>query len=87
VFLVYEYAGATDTYPTEDEFGASVSENCVPAFAGYTGSDFEQQQSLDIYWLFPVADGWEGGDHELVCSLFRVDEQPLTKSMKGANPS
>lgn len=87
VFLVYEYPDATDAYPSDDAFRSSVGETCVPAFNAYTGSDFEQQPDLDIYWLYPLAEGWQEGDRQIVCSLFRVDEQPLDRSMKAAQPA
>jgi hypothetical protein len=87
VFVTFDYPGATDAYPSQDEFSAAVSARCLPEFTAYTGSEFEQQQSLDIYWLYPLQEGWDDGDHEVVCSLFRIDEQPLTQSMRGANPT
>ena len=85
--LIYDVPGDADEYPSEAAVLASVEENCLPAFAAYTGAEYQTQSTLDIYWLYPNLESWQNGDREISCSLFRVDEAPMSKSMKGSNPT
>jgi hypothetical protein len=82
VVFVGNYAGATDTYPTDDQFVSAVLAQCVPAFNSYTGRDFQSDQELDLGYFVPTADGWGGGDHEMICYAVRLDEAPSTTSVK-----
>ncbi len=86
VILVFDFAGG-DTLPTDDQFFASIEEHCVPAFAEYTGTALANQETLDLFWLTPSSDGWKSGDREISCALYRLDEAPLTESLKGSNPT
>jgi hypothetical protein len=85
VILVYDHVG--ESYPTEDQFFATVQERCFPAFAAYTGSELLEQETLDIYWIYPQEEGWDSGDHEVVCSAYRLDDGTMTQSVKGTNPT
>jgi hypothetical protein len=86
VFLVYDMPGG-DEFPTEEEFFATFSERCVPAFAEYTGSDFETATSLDMTGITPTREGWRSGDRRITCVLVRIDGSPMTRSMKGTSPT
>lgn len=83
VFYVGEYPGGEGiAYPTDDSFTAYVEATCVPAFNSYTGLDYVSNPDWDFGFLVPTAEGWDGGDHEIVCYAIRVDEAPTSVSIK-----
>lgn len=84
VVFVGDIAGATDTYPSEDQFLDAVSNQCIPAFNAYTGRDYDTDQELDIGYFIPTAEGWNIGDRELICYAVRVDAAPMTQSVKSS---
>ena len=87
VYFVGDFAGAADaSYPSGDAFEEYVAQKCLPAFKAYTGSELLVQTLLDGGYLSPTSTGWTGGDREVTCYLYRVDEQPMTRSYRGANP-
>lgn len=83
VFYVADYTGA-DAYPGEDAFDAFTQANCPPAFQAYTGMDFyaAEAEDYDIGLFYPLAEGWDQGDHEITCYIVRVDGAQMTASMK-----
>jgi hypothetical protein len=82
VVFVGDMAGATDAYPSDDQFLDAVSSQCVPAFNAYTGRDYDTDPELEIGYFIPTAEGWNVGDHELICYAIRVDAAPMTQSVK-----
>lgn len=84
VVFVGDIAGATDTYPAQDQFLDAVRNQCVPAFNTYTGRDYDTDQELDIGYFIPTEEGWNIGDRELICYAVRVDAAPMTQSVKGS---
>jgi hypothetical protein len=97
VVFVGDYPSPADApYPSVESFQAYVGTNeqdvwilegaCPTAFAEYTGSAFEDAQSLNMGWFYPGAEGWKTGDHEIACYLFRLDEAPMTQSFRNAKP-
>lgn len=75
----------TDAYPSDAAFMAFVRASCIPAFNAYTGLDFNALEAVDMGVLTPTAEGWAGGDHEVVCYAVRVDGQPVSQSFKAAS--
>lgn len=51
---------------------AAAREVCLSEFSGYVGADY-YASSLDIYYMFPLEDGWANGDREVVCAVFTPD--------------
>jgi hypothetical protein len=82
VIFVGSYSPATGTYPTDDEFGTFGKANCVPAFNAYTGIDFETDTTYDIKPFLPTAEGWTKGDRKVICFAVRIDDAPMTTSVK-----
>jgi hypothetical protein len=35
--------------------------------------------------FYPTSTGWSGGDHEVTCYIYRLDDAKLTKSVKAAS--
>src|SRR5215203_4365292 len=60
---------------------------CVPAFATYTGEDFDTSEDLTIGYFYPSRDGWDSGDRTVTCYIVRSDEAKLTESVKAATGS
>lgn len=86
VFLVADYEGDPGGFPSDAMFERWVEVNCDPAFAEYTGSDWYEQDLLDIGWFMPVEAGWAQGDRGMVCWLGHADGSQATVSYRGANP-
>jgi hypothetical protein len=84
VFFVDDYPGAD--YPSGDELDSYVDAQCRPAFEAFTGSDFDDQEVLDLGWFAPTEGSWEDGDHEVLCYLTPVDGGMTSQSYRDANP-
>ena len=82
VVFVGDYAPATDTHPAEADVEGFVGNTCIPAFNSYTGLDFGTATDYDLGWFWPTAEGWQGGDHKIICYAIRVDEANFTQSIK-----
>ena len=85
VFFVADHP-ASGGYPGEDAFDAFTQENCPVAFNTYTGMDWYAEDGpavdYDIGLLYPLEEGWGKGDHEITCYIVRVDDGPMTGSLK-----
>jgi hypothetical protein len=84
VFYTGDYAAGGDTYPIDSQFDAAVGVQCLPAFDTYTGRNYQTDTELDIGYFYPTSEGWADGDHEIVCYAVRVDDGPMTTSVKAA---
>lgn len=73
-------------FPSDEAFEAFVDEVCLPTFAAYTGSDFYEQEVLDVGWFTPTSGAWDGGDREVVCHLTPADGSQSDRSWAGGNP-
>lgn len=78
VFHLQDIPG--DDFPGDVAVRQFADEACNAAFQGYVGSAYEGSRLL-ISYLFPTAQTWAEGDHEVVCLLGGGDSQ-LTGSMK-----
>jgi hypothetical protein len=84
VFFVEDYPGAD--YPSGDELDSYVDAQCRPAFEAFTGSDFDDQEVLDLGWFAPTEGSWEDGDHEVLCYLTPIDGSMTSQSYRDAIP-
>jgi hypothetical protein len=73
-----------DTYPDESAFDAFALDRCVPAFEAYVGRDYETDEEFDFGFFYPGEEAWNANDHEITCYVYRLDEHPLTQSLKAA---
>ena len=69
-------------YPGPEQLQATAEEECVASFEGYVGVPFEQSQ-FSGFPIPPSQESWEGGDRELLCTLFVPGEQ-TTGSAQGS---
>jgi hypothetical protein len=83
VFYVADYTDST-TYPGLDAFDTFTQANCPAAFDAYTGLDFyaDSAKDYDIGLFYPLEEGWDQGDHEISCYIVRVDEGPMSGSLR-----
>jgi hypothetical protein len=70
-------------YPIEGEFESYVETVCLPAFGDYVGLDY-QSSRLDVYWYFPLEEGWNQGDHVMQCAIYDPLDSQLVGSLRGA---
>lgn len=87
VIAVYdvEYSG---TYNANDVFMAA-AEQCFPHFEEFVGVAYDNSE-LDIFVVYPLAEGWSSGDKEAICMVQAIDWNtyeviPVTGSLRGAN--
>ena len=84
VFFVGDYPGSgSDPYPTEDEMIAFLTDSCLPAYTTYSKTDLTTQDTYDVGWFQPTAEGWKGSDQSVICYVYRLDETKFKGSLKG----
>jgi len=71
------------SYPEGDGMYEMAFESCLDRFETFVGRDYESS-SLDIYTLYPTAEGWAQDDREVVCAIFDMEENKLVGSMRGS---
>ena len=84
VVFLGEMTGDNSTYPTDDQFDQYAATNCLPAFTAYTGRAVETETELTMSYYVPTKEGWGKGSRQEICYVLRVDNQPLTQSVKAA---
>ena len=80
VFAVLTYEG--ETYPIEMTLERFIDEQCLPAFATYTGAAIDTQTELTVGWFYPTRESWNDGDRGVTCYLIRSDGEQLTSSQR-----
>jgi hypothetical protein len=84
VIFVGDFTGGTDAYPAVSDFDAFARNSCGPAFQAYVGTDLDSSQDLSIGYFYPLQDGWSSGQRSVTCYAEKVDESPMTSSVKGS---
>lgn len=84
VFFVDAYPGSD--YPSDDDFSSYADAQCLPSFTEFTGSDYNDQDVLDVGWFTPTQGSWDNGDRQVVCYLAPVDGGRTSQSYRGAKP-
>lgn len=46
---------------------------CLTGFEEYVGIDY-YSSVLDVYYVYPEAEGWGSGDREVICAVYTPDE-------------
>lgn len=82
VVYVGQYAPATATYPTDDDFLSFFQATCGPAFNTYTGLDFVGDPNYDMSAFTPTTEGWAKNDRKVICYAVRMDDAKMTGSIK-----
>jgi hypothetical protein len=84
VYDVTQHPGAD--YPGDEGFESYGLARCIPAFAAYTGSAYEDQDLLVWFWWAPLSDAWGAGERTVQCLLALADATLATQSYRGATP-
>ena len=79
--LFFTGSMADGAYPSDADFESFVEGACLPAFATYIGTAYEDS-TLDLQWLQPTDDAWREGDRSVQCAVFHPDNAGLTTSVK-----
>ncbi len=82
VVFIGSVTGANDSYPGDDAFKSFAKAQCVPAYATYTGRDFDADSTYDMSYMSPTTSGWAKGDHAVVCYAIRIDSAPIKGTVK-----
>ena len=81
VFYVGTMTGEDSAFPSDDAILEYVGTNCVPAYATYTGQQYDGA-TIDIGYFHPTPDGWSSGDRGVICYAFYLDGSTTTTSVK-----
>lgn len=73
----------TDTWPGDDAVDKAAGEQCEKSFDSYVGVDYDLSE-LEIDYFTTDREGWEDGDHTLICMVFDPGDESLSKSLKGS---
>lgn len=83
VFAVVTNPSAEGTPPlTETQLVDFLSTACVPLFTSYVGVEATTAGVLDFGAFYPGDEDWNNGDREITCYAYRLDEAPMTSSVK-----
>ena len=84
VIFVGAYPGASGTpYPGEAQFQTWVMAQCIPAFATYVGTAYEESP-LGLSWYDPSPETWAVGDRQVICLVGNPDGSHMTGSVQGS---
>lgn len=61
------------SYPGESEVQDQANEICIDQFETFVGLSFESSE-LNIIPLYPIAEGWDNGDHAVDCYVTAPDD-------------
>jgi hypothetical protein len=81
VFHAFELEG--DELPADAEIEARVDQECVPAFDLFVGTAYETSE-LDLFAIWPTAGSWDGGDREVLCAVYAMDQSKLEGTVAGS---
>jgi hypothetical protein len=88
VILVFTHPGGSEeAYPVVSGFDDFIREQCVPAFASYTGRDFDTDTELAMGYFHPTLTGWGEGDRGFTCYVYRVDGAQTSQSYRAGAPA
>ncbi|HEX2627132.1 MAG TPA: septum formation family protein [Candidatus Limnocylindrales bacterium] len=82
VVYVGNYEPSSDTYPTDDQFGAFYGPKCLAAFSTQTGTDFTTQETYDMIPMMPTSASWADGNRKVICYAVNVDKSKLSAPLK-----
>lgn len=81
VIFVGTITDVTDL-PTDEQLQVFIGDNCLPAYAAYTGADLFTTDGADMGYFSPTADGWSNGDRGVICYATRLDGAPTKGSVR-----
>ena len=82
VFAVGDLGTGNDPYPGEDEVGAMIAAECIPAFESYVGAPYGESE-FEVFPLSPTEELWDS-DQGYICLAFDPGDD-LTESIEGSD--
>lgn len=81
VYAVVELAGIeADAAYDADAVVEATEAKCVALFENYIGEPYRTSR-LDVFYTYPLEEGWANGDRGIVCAAYAPDQstgRPLT---------
>jgi hypothetical protein len=74
---------AAGDYPTDQQMENFAGQECLPAFASYVGTTYDES-ALNFFYFAPGQDAWDDGDRSVQCAAFDPENAELTSSLKNA---
>lgn len=72
-------------YPGEEAVDTMAQDFCLAEFQPYIGTEYSVS-ALDVGYLTPTPSSWTlGNDREILCTVYRVDGEKLSTSVKNSN--
>lgn len=87
IFVVTHPAPAGESYPVVSGFEDFIREQCVPAFATFTGRDYDTDTELEMGYFHPTLSGWGEGDRGFTCYVTRIDGAKSSQSYRAGAPA
>jgi len=85
VFALVTHPAAKGAPPlTEAQLVDYLGSACTPVFTTYVGAEAASGGELDFGAFYPVDKDWNDGDRGVTCYVYRIDEKPMTSSLKKA---
>ena len=82
VFHIFELEDQ-DAYPGDSALQQQWTAGCLQQFEEFVGVPFDVS-AIEISGIYPTAETWESiDDREVICSVTRVDGEPLVGSARG----
>lgn len=69
-------------YPDDDAFASFATAACEPVVGEWTGTAFDEQELLELWWFTPTSEGWAEGDRTVVCFIAHADGSPMERSYR-----
>ena len=69
---------------SQSELLVFLTTQCGASFYQYTGTDADAQHVLDYGAFYPADEDWNDGDRGVTCYAYRLDEGPMTGSLRTA---
>lgn len=85
VFFLVDYPSAADApFPGNEALRLFADQQCEAAFAGFVGLPYHESP-LVLTSFTPTEESWATGDREIVCYLFRSDQEKLDRTQRGVS--
>jgi len=83
VFAVVTHPAAKGTAPlTETQLIDFLGSSCAPLWTSYLGQEAVSSAVFDVGAFYPRDSDWNDGDRSITCYTDRVDEKPMTSSLR-----
>ena len=83
VFAVVNHPAAKGAAPlSEAQLIDFLSSSCGPLWVTYIGQDAVNTAIFDVGAFYPRDTDWNDGERAVTCYTYRIDDKPMTSSLK-----